>query len=463
MIRKSLVILTAILVSATVVYSQVIVDPSVEVRPIKVMNAVNNGPKIAPASQKKGNFEAYKAANFPYARLHDAPLYAPWTKCVDITCIFPNFDADETKAESYDFTLTDKLLSDIQLSETKVFYRLGQSIENASKKYDVFPPKDYKKWARICEHIIRHYNEGWANGFHYGIEYWEIWNEPDLGFKAGRHLKNDSPTWNGTDKEFFKFYETVSKYLKLQFPELKIGGPALCEDNNWAENFLSYCSKHNVILDFFSYHLYAGTVEAFEQKNELMRSLLVKYGYADVEMILDEWNYLANWTDEFVYTTEVIASYVGAAFTSAVMQSTQDGPVSMLMYYDARPNTSFNGLFDPTSFATLPVYYSFYAWKRLREAGMQVYSSTGDLKDLYVTASKGDDGKLFILVTSYSSDNNVVAPRSLDLEVKNIKINEVRSFVTDKYKLYTETPVEFDNNKLSLVLSANSVTLIEIN
>ncbi len=27
------------------------------------------------------------------------------------------------------------------------------------------PPKDFKKWAVICEHIIRHYDENWANGY----------------------------------------------------------------------------------------------------------------------------------------------------------------------------------------------------------------------------------------------------------------------------------------------------------
>ena len=27
--------------------------------------------------------------------------------------------------------------------------------------------------------VIKHYNSGWANGYHYNIKYWEIWNEPD--------------------------------------------------------------------------------------------------------------------------------------------------------------------------------------------------------------------------------------------------------------------------------------------
>lgn len=462
MFRKIMLTLVVVFAAATGANSQVVVDSSVEIGPIKRMNAVNNGPRVAPANQRKGNFEAYKAAAFPYARLHDTPLYTPWTKCVDIDCVFPDFDADETRAESYDFTLTDKLLAQITATGTRVFYRLGQSIEHASKKYEVYPPKDYKKWARICEHIIRHYNEGWADGFHYEIEYWEIWNEPDLGFRSGRYLKGDSPTWNGSDMEYFRFYDTVSKYLKTCFPGIKVGGPALCEDDEWAERFLSYCSKKKVQLDFFSYHYYSGTIQSFEKKNELIKKLLDRYGYPDVEMILDEWNYLSNWTDEYVYTTEVIGSYLGAAFCSAVMQASQDGPVDMLMYYDARPNTSFNGLFDFTTFSTLPSYYSFYAWKRLREMGTQVLSCTGDLDGVYVTAAKGDNGRMAILVTHYSDDKNKIAPVSFDIKLKNTEVKEIRSFVTDKYKLYTETPIEVIDGVISMTMSANSFVLIEI-
>ena len=30
------------------------------------------------------------------------------------------------------------------------------------------------------EHIIRHYTEGWADGMHRDMQYWDIWNQPDL-------------------------------------------------------------------------------------------------------------------------------------------------------------------------------------------------------------------------------------------------------------------------------------------
>lgn len=92
------------------------------------------------------------------------------------------------------------------------------------KKHGTVPPADFGKWAQICEHIILHYNFGWANGYHLNIRYWEIWNEPDLD-------ADDSPnkrTWGGTKARFFDLYELAAKHLKTRFPELMIGGTCAC-------------------------------------------------------------------------------------------------------------------------------------------------------------------------------------------------------------------------------------------
>ena len=179
----------------------VTIDPAKTVGPIKPMNAVNNGPSKARADQSRGNFDSYRAARIPYARIHDAnwsSIYgAPHT--VDITAVFPDFDADVDDPASYDFTMTDNYLQTIVDAGTEVFYRLGQSIEHGVKKYGIMPPKDNGKWARICEHVIRHYTEGWANGYKWRITYWEIWNEPDLGVPGDAHQSGaTSGTWLGT-------------------------------------------------------------------------------------------------------------------------------------------------------------------------------------------------------------------------------------------------------------------------
>ena len=80
---------------------------------------------------------------------------------VDIPNIFPNFDADPDDPASYDFTFTDAYLSGLVKSGVEPFYRLGVTIENYHeiKAYRIYPPKDPQKFAKICEMMIRHFNE----------------------------------------------------------------------------------------------------------------------------------------------------------------------------------------------------------------------------------------------------------------------------------------------------------------
>ena len=125
---------------------------------------------------------------------------------VDIPNIFRDFDADVNDPASYDFAHTDILIRELYNYGVEPVYRLGITIENSAniRAFHVFPPKDFQKWAEICEHIIMHYNEGWVNGFKYGITYWEIWNEPDVVLNPN----NIAQTWHGTREEFFEFYKT---------------------------------------------------------------------------------------------------------------------------------------------------------------------------------------------------------------------------------------------------------------
>ena len=136
----------------------------------KPLNATNGGPfyKRHATDQWRTNFDAYKAARMPYSRNHDSNLSGsiyggPFAH--DISAIFPNFDADPTDPASYEFACTDESILCTLEAGTKTFFRLGQTIEHQIKKYHIYPPKDFQKWAVICEHIIRHYTEGWADGF----------------------------------------------------------------------------------------------------------------------------------------------------------------------------------------------------------------------------------------------------------------------------------------------------------
>ena len=373
---------------------------------VKYMNAVNNGPMAPNVRVSKTNFDSYKAAGISYARNHDASFYTGYggEHTVDVHRIFKNFDADENELGSYIFEPTDGYLKNIVAAGTKIFYRLGASIEH-TYKYGTRPPKDTLKWARICEHIIKHYNEGWADGYNMDIEYWEIWNEPDCYNADG-----SNPCWQGTPEEFIEFYCSVAKYLKETFPKLKIGGPAFMSvwcSREFAENFLKRVRELNVPLDFFSFHWYGNKVENIEETIIDVKSLLKKYGLDDTELILNEWNYIRGWVEEeWEYSIKTEKSLKGASFVSAAMMVSQATGLDMLMYYDARPCT-MNGMFHSDTFKPLKPYYTFYMFKELLELG--VYVKTDYNKNNIYSCAATNGEKHAIMLTYFNDDDNAVS------------------------------------------------------
>ncbi|MBQ6162160.1 MAG: hypothetical protein IJK21_05895 [Prevotella sp.] len=455
-----LILVLATVLSVTNISADVVVTPTNVIGPIKPMNGVNNGPKIEGSDQTTGNSTAYAAAQFPYARTHDASFYAGYggEHTVDITAIFPDFDKDVNDPKSYDFVLTDQYMKDIMSCGTAVFYRLGQKIEHNKKKYGIYPPKDYKKWARICEHIIRHYNEGWADGLHLGIEYWEIWNEPDLDAWG---WDTNPRCWGGTEQQFFEFYEVAANHLNKCFPNLKIGGPAIAGNEEWGERFLDYMEKHNVELDFFSWHIYTNRPTDISEKAARMREAMKRHGYGDKESILNEWNYVRGWSKEFVYSLKAVSSEKGAAFTMATMAACQDQPVDILMYYDARIGTGFNGLFDLYDLSPRPAYFAFYAWKRLLDYGQQV-KVENDYEDIYATAAKNNDGKMMIILCRYSEDDNKSSKETYRVRLSEGQISKAIGHLTDEWHRYTEVPLNVSDGAIEVTLWPNSFIAIEM-
>ena len=361
---------------------RIFADFTADLGPIKPMHAVNNGPLKVGLMNRIGNFEDFCAAGIPYVRNHDAALSANYggEHTVDVHGIFADFDADENDPASYDFCITDALMADTVSSGTEVFYRLGTKIEHWPRHYGTLPPKDFAKWARIAEHIIRHYTEGWADGFTYKMTYWEIWNEPDLS----------EETWAGTREQFFDFFETAARHLKACFPHLKIGGPAMASSRVWATEFLAEMQRRACPLDFYSWHIYPNTPEKLVERAQILRGMLDEAGFTATESICNEWNYVEGWRgEEYIRSVEAIHGIKGAAFTAACMLAAQNGPIDMLMYYDLRP-CAWNGLFDFYTFRKLKGYYPFYMFNVLYRLGTACPAETSE--GLYAAAAKGEDG-----------------------------------------------------------------------
>lgn len=431
-------------------------------RPIGMMNGVGGGPSGYVTK------ELYKAAGIPFARLHD--IGNSERHCVEIMNIFPNFDADENKAESYDFVMTDFYIKKIIDSGTKIIWRLGNTGHEPTsvKKYGAWPPKDFEKWARICEHIVRHYNDGWADGFYYNIEYWEIWNEPDGDQQTivdGKPRYQVSPhSWGGTIEQYFDLFETTFKYLKKTHPNLKIGGPAFA--GIWAnEMFMEHMNKVGVKPDFYSWHTYARIPEKVVEKGATIREQLDRYGWKDVPSILDEWNYNTTWNDVGAkYSREVRGTVKGAAFVAATMCAMQSAAnTDILTYYDFRPNTSYNGAFDKETTKETWTYYVFTAWKKLRDYGTQVKVEVdSELKDVYTVAAKNPDGKLCMLLIRYNDDDAVFQDEIVNIPLPD-GCAEPMCLLSDKHHMNCLYPFPVNDGVLKLTLEPNSLVFILFN
>lgn len=450
----------------TSVKVSVSVEPDVIKGPIKPMNAVNNGPHFDSDLQKQD----FKILEIPYSRTHDAGEGYYGKRVVDISAVFPDFSKNPDKASSYDFRETDMYIKTLIDAGSEPLYRLGQTIENqVAAKYDIYPPKDYKKWARICEHIIRHYNEGWADGFHYNIKYWEIWNEADLDQSSGR-WKTEPRTWGAPIEEFHKMYAVAAKYLKACFPELKIGGPSYCRIQGvktYFPQFFEYMRDNQVPIDFISWHKYGAEPSVFLMEADMIRAWMKEYGYEDAELMLNEWNYRRFKSGEGSsnegYNETNRRTMKGAAFASALMTAMQDAPVDMLMYYDFRPAGTYCGFYDLHSYSHTPVYYAFYAWSKLRgsECACKVEGAKGEV---YATAAV-KDGRTVLLLTRYDGDNNAcnLAGVTVSYPWPEGAPERVYSYLTDDDHIYTQIPLfPGEDGKLHLELLNNSITVIEL-
>jgi xylan 1,4-beta-xylosidase len=304
--------------------------------------------------------------------------------------IFPDWKADPEKPESYNFAPTDGVIAAIRASGAEVYYRIGRSWGA-----NVNPPEDFNKFASVVKHIAMHYNQGWSNGFHDGIRYWEFWNEPDGLF------------WSGTPEQFYSLYEKTARALKSVDSSLKVGGDGKAfpsDDGGYREGFIDYCAAHHVSLDFYSWHTYAnGSADPYDAVRlaREIRSILDTHGFPRAESILSEWNLSADFTEP--EKAELQGPH-NAAYIGAVLSYFQDTSIDHAHFY--RGDAAWMGLFglDGKYFKTA---YAFKAMSKMLETPRRLAIEGTDTFGFAALAGRSGDGNTVqILISNYAIPAN---------------------------------------------------------
>ena len=447
------------------------VDFNKESGAIKAMHALGQ-PPITGLSNTF--FHYFKEAGIPYSRLHDVGGWLGGGLYVDIPNLFRDFDADENDPASYDFAFTDKILEGLVENGCEPYFRLGVSIENQHmiKTYRLYPPKDFGKWARICEHVVRHYNEGWANGYRMGIAYWEIWNEPDDCF-----TNEMAAMWKGTPEEFFELYAVTATHLKACFGDtIKVGGYGHCglyeyqQDKNligiehevtciyefvieFMHGFLRYQRERNVPIDFFSWHVYDNCHESTKEDflpifehAAYIRRVLDSYGYTNTEHHLNEWN---------LWTNARKRDYpIAAAKSLAFMLMMQKSSTEIMCYYDGKLGFSnYGAIINPDSGYPYRTYYAIAMFNALYRLKNEVEASSDDAH-VFVCAAKSGR-KASIVISNINNED-----MTLNLNVLGFNTECAQVLRIDEENRYTLTGEDISSGEIRL--PANSCVEIKL-
>jgi xylan 1,4-beta-xylosidase len=407
---------------------------------------------------------SYRRFGIDTIRTHD--FYGP----TDWHTIFPRWNADPEDPASYDFVASDLRIKPILDSGFQCFYRLGTSWKGARTEPINDPPgtlrgadgqvthradrADFQKWARIGAQTVAHYTQGWKDGFNYPIQYWEIWNEPDLAAQF----------WTGTPEQYYMLYEEAAKALKQLNPELKVGGPACTGAlrEAYVEGLLRYCRDRHVPLDFFSWHSYGGRDDfnpyQFYRDAMRIRKALDQYGFQNAENIVTEWN--AGIQQRLFSDTPE-----GAAFYASTLACLLDAHVDRAFQYcgDRHPGL---GLHDIRTGEPQICAYALAAWKQLLETPQRIEATGSDQRGYNIVAGRSADSRsVQVLISDFRSGYQSFRLRLKNLSWASVEPLAVKRWLLDgehRFALVETSEARGPELFLERPLHAGSVCLMRI-
>ena len=188
---------------------------------------------------------------------------------------------------------------------------------------NVVDPISYADWDALIQQLVQHTKD---KGF--GIQYWEIGNEPDAGEAGGT-------PYLFTPSNYVNYYSETANAIRSTDPTAKVGGPALASlQSPIGTALMTAAGNGQVPLDFFSWHSYGN---APGSRASSVQASLAKLGLSNTQTFLSEWN------------MSLGSPNTSPAFQPAfVLESTRlffEGGLSMSAYYQIHDNRVYAGEF----------------------------------------------------------------------------------------------------------------------
>ncbi|HWA10558.1 MAG TPA: glycosyl hydrolase [Opitutaceae bacterium] len=293
--------------------------------------------------------------------------------------------------------------------DTRVFHYRG----------NVTPPRDYAAWGKFIGRLVGHWTE------RYGVAevrtwFFEVWNEPNL--KA---------FWTGTQTGYFRLYRCTAEAIKAVDKELRVGGPATA-NNAWITEFMEFCAKKRVPVDFISTHHYPtdalGSVgdDTETQLAHSQRSILRRWARATRRKVrgkplyYTEWSSSSNPRDHFhdePYSAAVIVKTMLEA--RGLVQGYSYWAFTDIFEENYMPATAFQGGFGLLTMQGVakPAYRAFQLLHRL---GVEELPVRGAHPTVDVWAVRRP-GSVTLLVTNHALPRHPIKTEKVQLQLSGLR------------------------------------------
>ncbi len=363
----------------------------------------------------------------------------------------------------------DKFIENILVTKAKPILALCFKPKVLFSKIDqhIVHPNDYQEWERLIFQLVKHCNDEKK----YGIQYWEISNEPDIGEDGGCPYLFQK-------EDYVIYYQHTAAAIQRADSRAKIGGPALAwYRSEIADALIEHCGKTNTPLDFFTWHVYNSDTKFVRSTIREIKTKLAKYPrLKDCETLITEWN------------MELGTPNLDPAFQPAfILENTlgfHEEGLSGAAYYHIRDyyvdKTQFDKFESPRGAALIANWWnetpqydglwdnqgrvrpSYFAFKLLSTIRGTKISVRGTTPDIHAFAVKNDD-KVHLVIWNFSPTNHETITLHIsgekDRQFREISLNAT---VNQLEIIRQGATSEFEKRPLEFVLAPYGIRWITV-
>jgi len=310
----------------------------------------------------------------------------------------------------YNFSYIDQIYDGLLEHGVKPFIELGfmppelTSDPNELQEFwyhpNRAPPKNYAEWDAMITAFARHLVA------RYGIDevaswYFEVWNEPNIGFWAGEPKQST----------YYTLYDHTARALKAVNPRLRVGGPATAQ-GAWATDSLAHTKKNNVPVDFLSTHVYGDDTaqnvfhsdEHIPRRDMVCRTVdkvhkeILASPYPRMPLVFSEYN--ASYANLPNVTDTV---FMGPWMANTIRECA--GKIQIMSYW------SFSDVFEEQGIVRNPFYGGFglIAARRIPKPAFNAFAMLHKLGDRQLKSdsdsalvTRRDDGTVVLALWNYA-------------------------------------------------------------